>query len=484
MGRMNREPIRLPVPEEERRRRERAARALRRRMLGGLVCLAGAWLLLRLDPVARKVAQMRGWGAFPSGVFQAWHMRPPGSDATALVAGGRDRTGKRRGAKRGRRKVRKSTGKRPRLKAPAYMRDALRDAPAELTVLPREFEGLSKRKAKRRRMRVRKAGKSADKRTRSGAFGTAMRRPSKRRARLRPPKAAKAEKRASKRMSASKAKSASRGRARPATGERRVKVDFDGRSRRTRAGRKLAYRLPNSSIGKSPSFSPARSARAVKPKEKQPPKAKAVTLSKLIGTGALTPPKPETIRKAPSFNPLKGAFPPALPDGKAYERKTPAPGHVETISPPDEHDLYERWLEIDENKKRKKDQAHWHGDGKSILYMHFDKVWASPKDRRWSWLVKSGSKWWTVADGAQRMLRYKERWWWRTEFGWFPLAEGKAVAAGFAVDWKRKGLLAKGWSLKFSKDLARVAVATPGVGTTVFDARTGQYLDFIVYKKN
>lgn len=450
----------------------------RKRYLAGLICLVFAWIGLRLVPSDLKNNIMTGWGKFPSGVFGAWNTRT--SDAT-LLAGKleADKNNKKRSKKRRSRK-RRHRSKRPKLKAPRYMRDALRDSPRA----PRSWESVSKttpRKKTKRRRRTR----TKKKKTQHSSRGTSTRR----------------------RFSIKKeqAKKIPRARARPrpkprrkttARKQRRIRVvspkkppsiRFDGRAirgGRRKRGKRLAYRLPNSSIGRLPDFYKSKAKKRPPPKKKKAKVKKPATptVAKLLGTRSLRPPPPNTSKRAPSFSGLKKAFPNSLPDGKPFNRSTPSPEHVESITPPNEHDLYERWLEIDEHKNRKKDQAHWHGDGKSILYMHYGTVWASPKKARWSWIVKRGTKWWTIADGAQRMVRHKNLWWWKTEFGWFPLVEGKALAAAFAVDWKRKGLLTKGSTLKFSQDMTRVAVTTPKKGTTVFDARTGQYVGTVPQK--
>ncbi|MFC1679982.1 hypothetical protein ACFL2T_07220, partial [Elusimicrobiota bacterium] len=77
------------------------------------------------------------------------------------------------------------------------------------------------------------------------------------------------------------------------------------------------------------------------------------------------------------------------------------------------HPKYERWLEKDENRGRK-DEPHWHIDSENVPYYHMGKAWGRADGGRWTWMLKKGSRWWTVADGAQRMVRYRERWWWRT----------------------------------------------------------------------
>jgi len=461
------------VRELERRDRCNEGRR-RKRFLGGLACLVAVWIGLRLTPPETRNAVLGGWGNFPSGIFEAWHARPLSADGTTLTVGGFESEPGSKKKRRRPRSKRKRKTKRPTLKAPRHMRDALRNDPG----VPRSWERVSK-KSKRKKTATHKKRSARKKKTRA-VFGTAIRKPSvrkpvrtKTRRTTRRHKPSKTRKRSAKKVS----------RARPASPKKTPRPDFDGRIGRSKGGTKLAYRLPNSSIGRLPDFYKPKRVKSARPKkQKKEIIPKAPTVSKLLGTGSLAPPSDSTAKKAPSFSKLKDAFPPTLPDGKSYDKKTPPPFHVETVSPPNEHDLYERWLEIDSNKNRKKGDAHWHGDGNDILFMHYGKVWGSPKKRRWSWTVKQGTKWWTLADGAQRMVRHKTLWWWKTEFGWFPLVEGKPRGAAFAPDWKRKGLLKKGWTVKFSEDLSRVAVTTPGLGTTVFDARTGQYISLVPEK--
>ena len=475
--------VRLPKSADEQAAALRAASAFRRRMLGGLICLVGAWLLLRLEPAARRMAAMTGWGAFPSGVYAGWRARSAGADGTRLVHGelpGFRKSPKRRDGKKTRRP---KPAKRPLLETPQHMRDALSDSGGGALTLPRRFDGLerARRKAQKPRATRKPRAPHGAKSAKAGLARAARSAPSVRTRTPAQGKPATGSTASRRPPQVGERKSAPR--ARPAPSERSVRVDFDGRTRRERSGARLAYHLPSSSISASPPFYRAAKAAPKPPKEKKAPTPKAPTLADWLGTGSLSPPKSEWMKKAPSFNPLKGAFPPSLPDGKAYDRRTPAPAFVETVAPPEEHERYERWLEIDDDKNRAKDDAHWHGDGKEILFMHFDKVWASPKDGRWVWLLREGTRWWTVADGTQRMVRDKERWWRHTEFGWFPLVEGQARAAAFAEDWKRAGLLKTGASIRFSADFLRVAVETPGLGSTVFDAQTGQYLDRLPQKR-
>lgn len=199
------------------------------------------------------------------------------------------------------------------------------------------------------------------------------------------------------------------------------------------------------------------------------------TLSDWLGKGALKPPAGKL--KAPTFAPLKKLFPPSLPDGKPYARKTPPPSHLEKLAPPDEQPLYERWLEKDDNRGRK-DEPHWHINGRNTPFLHAGKSWGRADRGRWTWMIKSDRRWWTVADGAQRMVRHRDRWWWKTRDGWFLLHEGRPWVWRYFAEWRRRGYLQpkSGTAVVYSADGRRVALITPGQGARVFDARTGGLL--------
>jgi len=138
---------------------------------------------------------------------------------------------------------------------------------------------------------------------------------------------------------------------------------------------------------------------------------------------------------------------------------------------------YERWLEIDSNRGRK-DEPHWHIDKANTPFYHLGKAWGRADAGRWTWLLREGKRWWTVAAGAQRMVRHAGHWWWKTRDGWFLLHAGEPWAYRHFADWKSKGFIhpKSGTRIIYSADGRRVAVTAPDGGVRVFDARTGEFL--------
>lgn len=242
--------------------------------------------------------------------------------------------------------------------------------------------------------------------------------------------------------------------------------DFD--SRRVSPG---GARLAMGSSAAVPSWSPKEREKPKKPLEK--PKA-PLTLSDWIGKGPLKAPTGKP--KPPTFSPLKALFPNLLPDGRAYERATPPPAVLELVTPPEERPDYEAWLEKDEHRGRKA-EAHWHQDGKTWL-LHAGKAWGIAEGGGWSWMLSAERRWWTVADGAQRMLRHDGAWWWRTKDGWFLLKGGEPWAWRHFPEWQGQGVIhpTRGTQVVYSADGGRVAILTPGQETVVFDALSGEVL--------
>ncbi len=223
----------------------------------------------------------------------------------------------------------------------------------------------------------------------------------------------------------------------------------------------------------------ARRKRAKKKGKKAPRKLKPPKLSDWI-KGPLKPPTGKL--EAPGFAFLKKAFPQALPDGKAFVRSTPKPKHLEKLRVPEEHPKYARWLEKDKNRERAGSLKwpHWHIDSQNVPFYHLKKAWGRADSGRWSWMLKHKRRWWTVGDGAQRLVRHSERWWWKTADGWFLLHRGQPWAYRHFAEWKRDGFIhpQSGTRIVYSADGLRVAVITPGRGSRVFDARTGKLLAY------
>ncbi|MFH2202378.1 MAG: hypothetical protein ABIJ96_04645 [Elusimicrobiota bacterium] len=264
---------------------------------------------------------------------------------------------------------------------------------------------------------------------------------------------------------------------RRAAGGKTRAPDFDGR--RARGG----------SFGSGDSglrYNSLHSARTQR-KDKEPRRGKIAfkppKLSAWLGKGALKPPAEDL--EAPSFSALKGKYPERLPDGKPYTRKTPGPAHVERLVPPGEHPKYERWLEKDAHRGRK-DEPHWHIDAANVPFYHMGTSWGRADSGRWTWLIRKGKRWWTVAAGAQRMVRHAEHWWWKTRDGWFLLHAGEPWAYRHFADWRRQGFIhpRSGTRIVYSADGARVAVVAPDGSARLFDARTGEFIAAFPRKEN
>lgn len=253
----------------------------------------------------------------------------------------------------------------------------------------------------------------------------------------------------------------------------RPEPDFDGRRRSSGAAGASAAGASDSTSAYGSIYTRSR-----KPDKEQTEAAKKFVPPKLsdwLGKGPLKPPKEDL--QAPGFSDLKARFPAALPDGKPYERKTPPPAHLEKLIPPGEHPKYERWLKLDENRRRG-EKAHWHIDEENIPFHHAGAAWGRADGGRWSWMLRRGTRWWTAADGAQRMVRHEGHWWWKTRDGWFLLHQGEPWAYRHFADWKRDGLLhpRSGARIVYSEDGRRVAVVSPDGSARVFDAATGEFL--------
>ena len=182
--------------------------------------------------------------------------------------------------------------------------------------------------------------------------------------------------------------------------ERRRPPDFDGRKRGTGSN---SYGMAGSGLDGAS----LESRRRDREGQKQPkaPLFKPPSLKDWLGKGPVKP--PEGGLAAPSFSKLKDKFPSSLPDGKPFERGTPPPAHIETLAAPQEHPDYPRWLDKDE-RRRRKDEPHWHIDASNTPFYHMGKVWGRTDAGRWTWMVQSERRWWTVGDGAQRMVRHAD----------------------------------------------------------------------------
>lgn len=244
-------------------------------------------------------------------------------------------------------------------------------------------------------------------------------------------------------------------------------VNFDGRAG-TAGSRRAAAAPP------VPAGGPIQAGR----KEQQPrakaPAEKIFSLADWLGIWAYHPPEGRVT--PPSFAALKTSFPPSLPGGRGFDHGTPAPAMLEHIAPPGERPDYDDWLYKDDHSRRG-DKPHWHWDGAAPVF-HAGKAWGVVAGGHWAWMLEADRRWWTLGDGAQRLVRHDQGWWWRTEDGWFLLKGGQPWAWRSFPEWKGQGFIHPnhGTQVVYSADASRVAVLTPGQDTMVFDAASGQVL--------
>ncbi|MFH1726166.1 MAG: hypothetical protein ABII00_16275 [Elusimicrobiota bacterium] len=445
---------------------------MRLRMLGLAVCLGLIALLLRFDRFVDNALSGRAKLASASSLAQAlW----PAASVPAAIDEAPARGAETRGLPRDPREARGSRKRPPSLfdAMDPPLQDALRSgaggsAPGS-EFWDRALKGVrSARKDGRGRIEV------TTRRSGEGGFRAARRTS---RAASRSRKSAGRRKSSGARSHGREARVKSRGRTRSlarggrALSRQRPRVDFDGS--RNASSRSLRASLKDSGLELG-SWYRKRSAKENEAKKKEP-KLKEPKLSDWLGKKPIK--RPTAKMEAPTFASLKHAFPPSLPDGKPFESKTPRPAHLEKLIPPGEHEKYERWLEKDKHRGRG-DEPHWHIDEENTPFLHVGKSWGRSDGGRWSWMILSNRRWWTVADKAQRMARHGGRWWWRTESGWFLLHEGEPWAYRHYARWQRDGLIHPNeeTTLAYSEDARRVAVTTPGEGTRVFDAHTGEAL--------
>ncbi|HBL17504.1 MAG: hypothetical protein A2X36_04825 [Elusimicrobia bacterium GWA2_69_24] len=250
-------------------------------------------------------------------------------------------------------------------------------------------------------------------------------------------------------------------------------IDFDGHSAARSGGGGMGFALGHSAESSAGGRrSGSRGTEEARERAKRP---HVMRLADWIGRERVEPPTGKLT--APSFTALKDKFPAALPDGKPYSRKTPEPRHFDKLITPGEHRDYEKWLEKDEHRGAGS-KPHWHIDARDTPFYHIGTSWGRSDGGSWAWMILSSRRWWTAADGAQRMVRYEENWWWRTQDGWFLLRNGEPWGWRHFAEWRRNGLIHPGTGTKifYSEDGNRIVVSVPGEGSSVFDARTGQFI--------
>lgn len=158
-------------------------------------------------------------------------------------------------------------------------------------------------------------------------------------------------------------------------------------------------------------------------------------LARLLGKGALRPPK--------------GPFQP--PDFSALERQLPLAGAPASLA------------EIEASIPSKREPA-----GKLRL-----------AEGTLAWIKPHGAQQWIKASPtAPELLRHDEHWWWQREGIWFVIHDGQPWGLRYFDEWRREGLVnpASGTQILYSADASKAAVLTPGQGAVLFDVKTGQEL--------
>lgn len=226
---------------------------------------------------------------------------------------------------------------------------------------------------------------------------------------------------------------------------------------------------------------PAAQAKAAPNKPTRPRPApyrrfRPLLLSRLLGKGALRPPK--TPVKTPNFAPLKDKKPARAPGGEPVSAAAPSLEQLERIVPPELKSLA---------RDERAADARWRKDG-AISYFHEGSAWGRWGQGHWSWLDREGGRWWiqTPADeGAasagkrpSALLWHAQHWWWQSDGLWFLLHDGAPWGYRYFSQWKQEGLInpQSGTQMIYSADGSKVALVTPGHGAALFDAATGRQL--------
>ncbi|MDE2491610.1 MAG: hypothetical protein KGM24_12255, partial [Elusimicrobia bacterium] len=128
-----------------------------------------------------------------------------------------------------------------------------------------------------------------------------------------------------------------------------------------------------------------------------------------------------------------------------------------------------RALPRDRRRKPHWDASDWHdGPARGL-----------PRGKSWLWVYQDGRRWWALAgDPAAPALNRSGAWWVRRQGVWLLVHDGALWAWRTFSDWRASGLFQPGTGVEmvYSRDLARVAIVTPGRGARVYDARTGAEL--------
>jgi hypothetical protein len=117
---------------------------------------------------------------------------------------------------------------------------------------------------------------------------------------------------------------------------------------------------------------------------------------------------------------------------------------------------------------------HWH-DGIAVHYFHDGEAWGRAQEGRWTWLERSGGRWFLWADPKDPVLVWHEdHWWWQSRGTWFVLHDGEAWIYRYLDDWQQEGLAhPDGSRMLYSRDGKAVGVLEPQNGARFYDAAGG-----------
>jgi hypothetical protein len=193
-----------------------------------------------------------------------------------------------------------------------------------------------------------------------------------------------------------------------------------------------------------------------------------ILLSKLLGRASIRPPRGAIT--VPDFSRLTALKPRSLPDG----RPVPGPAgdeEIENLSP----------STLPSCSERRETAAHWHlpAGATTPALWHAGSAFGLEANGGWVWLARAGGRFWahTAADQPS-WLRYRERWWWRSDGLWFMLHDGEAWGYKILHDSGQEGFghPSTGAELIYSADGRVAALVIPGQGALVYDAYTGVIL--------
>lgn len=187
----------------------------------------------------------------------------------------------------------------------------------------------------------------------------------------------------------------------------------------------------------------------------------------MLGGGALRPPK---ISKIPDLSSLHDLTPTTLGDGRPIDPVGPKLSEIDKLAAPDP--------EVVAGHRSRSKKPHWHVHGRDH-YLHRAAAWGRWHDKRWSWYLKKGKRWW-ISAGPKKppLLLHRGHWWWKQGKMWFILHDGEPWGFRYFSRWKREGFIhpGTGTQIVYSADGRRVAVITPGKGAALFDAYTGRLI--------